>query len=57
MQKPIKVTKLQWKPGRGFPYCQDCGAYARSEALFDLGVYIVARRYCEECLPTAQCGN
>ncbi|AIF82243.1 hypothetical protein NTE_00161 [Candidatus Nitrososphaera evergladensis SR1] len=54
MQKPFQIKPLKAEPGRGLPYCNACGAYATNEAHFDVGNYIVLRRYCDKCLPTAE---
>ncbi|AIF82245.1 hypothetical protein NTE_00163 [Candidatus Nitrososphaera evergladensis SR1] len=48
--KPIEIKKLQWRAGRGLPYCHTCGEYATSEAYFDVQNYVVVQRYCEKCL-------
>jgi MinD superfamily P-loop ATPase len=56
-KKPIEIRKLQWRAGRGLPYCHKCGEYATSEALFDAGTYIMVQKYCEKCLLAAKFDN
>ncbi len=54
MSKPYQIRPYRPKKKGNVPFCSICGERVTNEALFEVGDYIVAQKYCDNCLPNAE---